>query len=200
MIWWFNPTKSTVVDRHAPVKKLKSVHRLNFVRSVFEDPDTLSKRLLLAFGKNDKPVAISGPRVLLVGFDARESAALGQMFNAIGVTTIETVACLNEVPEVVGDFTHLIVNADAFRDVDDAVASLLPFRKAGTDCVVILTSHMIGGGDLGSERLPICDVTLKYPVSLDRLAGHAAGIVAASATSQFSHNPSERQARLFCRA
>lgn len=65
----------------------------------------------------------------------------------------------------------MIINLDAFSDIDVAIDLLLSFRKQRPDVIVLIASTDVIKDDLGSERIRICDVTLRMPISSQRLLG-----------------------------
>lgn len=76
---------------------------------------------------------------------------------------------LQDIASFVEPFRYLVINIDAFEDIDAAVTALLAFRRLRADVVVILVSAAVLNDDLGDERRMICDATLRAPVSLARL-------------------------------
>lgn len=67
------------------------------------------------------------------------------------------------------DWAALVVQADGFGDIEDLVDMLLAFRCAHPSVPVILISSTFGRDTLGTERLALCDVSLRHPVSLGRI-------------------------------
>jgi len=111
-------------------------------------------------------------RVLLIGFAPGYLSDLRTSLRSIGVAatgSVSDVARLNDVSEDSLGFTHLLVNIDAFDDVNAGVEAFVKLRFDAPDLIVVACSEFIGGDDFGAERARICDVTLKLPVSAPRL-------------------------------
>lgn len=112
-------------------------------------------------------------RVLLIGFTGRDLHEMRQTLRAIRVSATAAVSDVGQLRDVAVmglGFTHVLVNLDAFDDVEDGVDALLDFRAAAPELVVVVCSAMVSGDDFGSERARICDATLKLPASATRLA------------------------------
>lgn len=63
----------------------------------------------------------------------------------------------------------LIVDVDSFKDLQDAVDTLVTLRQQRPNLPVILISAQVKRHDFSVERLPMCDVTLRIPVALEDL-------------------------------
>lgn len=66
----------------------------------------------------------------------------------------------------------LIVEVESWKSVDSALTSLFDFRKKFPRVSIILLSSDFGRDDLSLNRLAFCDISLKYPCSVDRLVEH----------------------------
>lgn len=173
--------RASSVYKKAPVETLKPARRLRLVNTAFEDPDLLSKRLISDLIQKEKSLQLDTVDVLLVGFDANDAGSLQKMLSAAGVATCNSVARLKVSQSERCAVTHLIVNADAFEDVNDLVKTLASFRKRNGEHAVMLTSSKLVSNDLGAERRAICDVSLRFPLSHNRLVN---GILAATANNR----------------
>lgn len=112
-------------------------------------------------------------RVLLIGFTGPQLCEIRQTLRAIRVSATaaaSNVGQLQDVAEMGLGFTHVLVNFDAFDDVEAGVDALMAFRSAAPELVVVVCSEMVSGDDFGTERARICDATLKLPTSATRLA------------------------------
>lgn len=187
MTWWRNLKQAVSIDQIRPDESVNPIRGLRLVKTAFEDPNLLNKRLLSILTQEEKLLQLSTLHVLLVGFNVSDARSFSQTLSAVHVASCNSVARLEDVRATRHNFTHLIVNADAFGDANDVVDALLSFRKRNSNYVVILTSSKIIADDLGVERRPICDATLKLPISLSRLVD---GIMAASANNRELRLPS----------
>lgn len=66
--------------------------------------------------------------------------------------------------------TRIVVIDDESFDLYELVEKLLSLRVSFPDVKVILLSGSVSGDDFSATRAPICDVTLKKPISPKRLA------------------------------
>ncbi len=117
-------------------------------------------------------MSLQNARVSLLGFDARTRARLHEiciMLNVASCTEAADLQMLSEEPTGLGEGDVIVLNFDAFRDIGCAVDTLRKFRQRAPKVAVILVSSAVRGDDLGRERAPICDVTLRAPVTLPRL-------------------------------
>jgi len=123
----------------------------------------------------EKPVAnsLQHTRALLVGFSNDYLLDIRDKLRSIGFTATASMSDIRKI----GDISKLklgfglaIINFDAFSDMDEAVEAMLELRSGMPDLSVVAVSDMVNGDDFGSERAPICDVTLKLPVSKTRLS------------------------------
>lgn len=97
----------------------------------------------------------------LMGWFRAEGASLGFDQNL--------PRALSEVAGNPALWSALIVHADGFGDLEDLVDMLLAFRRAVPALPLILISAGFGRDNLGSERLALCDVSLRDPVGLGRM-------------------------------
>lgn len=138
---------------------------------------------------NQKHDNISDASVLIIGFDNQEANALVSMVRAAGVNSLETcgsVAQINNCTAASSAFTQIFVNFDAFDDVDSAVTALLTARMLRRDIIFVLVSKAVARDDLSSERMFICDVTLRSPVSFERMCE---GLLAARVNNEIFTSP-----------
>ncbi len=138
---------------------------------------------------NQKHDNISDASVLIIGFDNQEANALVSMVRAAGVNSLETcgsVTQINNCTLASSAFTQIFVNFDAFDDVDSAVTALLTARMLRRDIIFVLVSKAVARDDLSSERMFICDVTLRSPVSFERMCE---GLLAARVNNEIFTSP-----------
>lgn len=65
--------------------------------------------------------------------------------------------------------SHLLVDVDSAGGITELLEPLLALREARPDLVVILVSHDFLLNDFGPERLPLCDASLRAPLSFSAL-------------------------------
>lgn len=174
-------TQNLIVNNAFPVIKERS--RRAWLAAVLDDKERIELKTNQVFGEN----ILANSRVLMLGFSAKTLADMRQILRRTGVVataSASNVRQLYDIPDTGLGFTHVIVNLDAFEDIDTAVDMLMDFRKRAHDVVVVACSEAVGGDDFGSERARICDATLKLPVTVSRLA---TGLTAAS------HNHTENR-------
>lgn len=117
--------------------------------------------------------AFEQTRFLLLGFEGEDLYVLQQKMRSIGIcggAPAFSVCQIDRASEMGLNFTHVLVNLDAFDSIEAAVEALITFREKTPDLIVVAFSEMTSGDDFGSERAAICDATLKLPVSTPRLA------------------------------
>lgn len=115
--------------------------------------------------------AIFCARVLLVAFSPEQLQGLRDYLRGMGVHVTAATPNVKQLPDVgrMGTgFTHILINFDAFDDLETGVEVLSAFRKHFGH-VLILCSAQVASDDLGSERSAICDATLRSPVTPERL-------------------------------
>lgn len=128
----------------------------------------------------------AGFRVVMAGFPVELQGSIRGQLRDVGVlstASMHSVHQLEDLAGMAGVFTHVLVNLDAFEDVESGVEALLELRSAAPGLAVVLFSSQVAGDDLGAERSAICDATLRLPVSPTRLRR---GLTAASE----NHGPS----------
>jgi AmiR/NasT family two-component response regulator len=152
--------------------------------TTFSDIDTLFNTLDAAVVRNRPDEHIANARFVLIGFADREAVSLSAMLREAGAKSCASskdVAKLREAADMGEAFSHIVVNLDAFDDMDDAVSALLFFRMRQKEVVVILISDTVKQDDLFQERKWICDATIKAPLSMKRLSD---GLLAAWANNK----------------
>jgi hypothetical protein len=131
--------------------------------------DIYAERLLTAMEEKEHQSRLSSCRILVLGFDmegfVRIRDLLRQM-NVLAVAAAPSIKQLGSIERMNLDFTHVILNFDAFIDTEHGVGALLEFRQAVPDVKIIICSSNVNGDDFGTERSSICDATLRFPVSL----------------------------------
>jgi len=146
-----------------------SAERVARIVSATEETERLERkadRARLADGFSDV-------RVLLVGFDYDILFDIRQKLRSIGVAaaaSAPSVKQLDDAADMRLGFTHILVNLDKFQDVEDGVDALIAFRSKSPDLIVVTFSEEVTGDDFGTERSPVCDATLRLPISKERLA------------------------------
>lgn len=132
----------------------------------------ITGRLSMEMSRIQQPGALSDMRILLVGFEPLSLQRLREAARSLKVGLAASSPNVRHLPDVAdmdGAFNVLIVNADAFADTEEAVDALIAFRRHVQAMSVIIVSSNVNRDDLGTERKAICDATLQYPVSADRL-------------------------------
>ena len=107
----------------------------------------------------------------LIGFDSGSASHLRQICTQLNVaecSVAPSVQVLNDA-SLMDTYDVIILNLDAFEDMVQAVDILFQFRVRLPEVAVILIASDVRGDDLGRERAPICDATLRAPVNLPRL-------------------------------
>lgn len=110
-------------------------------------------------------------RILLVGFQQFYSIHMWELLRECDVKSITWMPKLDqifEVLEVEAAFSHIFVYFDAYVDAGSGIDELVAFRLQ-SDHVVVICSDQVSTDDLGIERLPICDASLRLPLSSIRL-------------------------------
>lgn len=129
-------------------------------------------------------VNLSKIRVLLLGLDGADRNEIRNNLREIGVGATGSASNLSQlgaISDMTRSFTHLIVNIDAFPDIESAIVSLMEFRKKNGEMAVVIVSSYVKDDDLSQERKYICDATLRLPVTEQRLRR---GLVEASANNK----------------
>lgn len=112
-----------------------------------------------------------GAHILLLGFDSEGTVDLRSYIRSYGafVSWSYEAAKLTEDPCGCGGFDTIIINLDAFEDLETGVEALLSFRSAYPAVGIVLVSSRVARDEFGGHRKAICDSTLRYPVTSDRL-------------------------------
>jgi hypothetical protein len=111
-------------------------------------------------------------RTLLLGFNAKE---LDQTLHVLGLLDTGMTASISDLCALRGPedlwklFDVVMINHDAFEDPETAVDEYLSFRQRFADKTVVLVSRHVRQDDLSTERAAICDATLRFPLSPERL-------------------------------
>lgn len=149
-------------------------------------PDVLADRLFDALDARLACTPLCQARVLLVGFTAQDRAELRRFVRLAGARMTAATASTAALADDPGlcHYSHLLVDLDAFPDLEDAVETLCAYRERHPGQIVILLGRELTGDDHGTERAPIADASLRLPVNLPRLtrALFAAGANALSRT------------------
>lgn len=66
-------------------------------------------------------------------------------------------------------YSLILVDIDMLGDLPRVIDDLLTLRAAFRDVPVILVSRDLAQDDFSTQRLPICDVSLRWPASFYRL-------------------------------
>lgn len=141
-------------------------------RATFEAPQALEDRLWQKFAAISEAADLSAARVLLMGFEGKALREARSMVRAAGVascTSCQDVEQLQDVAEMRGAFSHLVVNFDAFDTSNQAIIALFAFRLKQRQVVVVLVSASFIADDLTAERKSVCDASLRAPLSSGRL-------------------------------
>lgn len=115
---------------------------------------------------------LHGSGFLVMGFTPESAATVREHLRDLGVActgTCSDVRQLLDVAEMGTAFNGLVINIDAFGDVEDAIDRLLEFRVKAPKMIVVLVSGKVAADDFGPERRAIGDVTLRWPLGRQRL-------------------------------
>jgi hypothetical protein len=131
-----------------------------------------SERLWVEMERRLAYDGINKLRTLLLGFNAKE---LDQILHVFGFLDTGMTASIPDLSALQGPdnlwelFEVVMINHDAFDDSDLAVDEYLAFRERFADKIVLLVSRDVAQDDLSTERTAICDATLRFPLSPERL-------------------------------
>lgn len=134
--------------------------------------DLVEEKLWLKARKFMNTTPFDEVRAILIGFSDIQLHLMRSHLRNIGVNLI---AFMPRLRSSVGTspldniFTHAFINIDSFDDLEDGVDALLSSREKSKGMVTILLSRKVSGDDLEVSRTPICDATLKLPLSDERL-------------------------------
>lgn len=115
---------------------------------------------------------LSDLRVVLAGFDPVELATLRATLRRLGVRASAAFEGIDQLRDIVGvgaAFNTVMINLEAFQGLEQAIDALIEFREKSPGMAVVLVSSFVGQDDYGAERKAIADVTLRRPVSPERL-------------------------------
>ncbi|MBI1172342.1 hypothetical protein GC209_13150 [bacterium] len=163
---------SDIPDRIQGLRERVHSGDAELLQPAFSDADRLAGRIDMGMTMGRGDAHVANARVLVMGFENNYLGALINMLRDAGLrscATCKNISQLEDVSAMRGAFTHVIVNLDAFDDMDEAVSRLLLFRRRRQDTVVILISDAVKKDDLLPDRKWICDATLRAPVSPNRL-------------------------------
>lgn len=120
---------------------------------------------LLAIDHDDiGEVVLVGP---MAGALCRAAGWLGG--NGAQVLWEASVECAFNAAITRRSITHLLVDVDRLGGIMTLLEPLLALREARPDLVVILVSHDFLLDDYGTERLFLCDASLRAPLSFAAL-------------------------------
>lgn len=158
-------------SRHAfaPLSRSFGSSRL---MAMFGTPDDVEERLWREMETRMEEVVLEEEPVYLIGFGPAELKQMRRLMERLGMgpaISFGDIFRLTEIAEMVHNSASVIINIDAFDDVDGAVTTLMSFRKLNGQISVLLVSENVLGDDFSSEREAICDTTLRSPLTLDRL-------------------------------
>ncbi len=134
--------------------------------------DSMLGRLVVKTKAREELPLLNDRDFLLVGFNELDLLDLQGQMRDLGVGSIAVsrdVKKLHSWPQERKSCSGVVVNLDAFSDLDDALDCLIDFRIKSPGTIVILVSYFAGHDDFGAERRILCDVTLRAPVSVRRL-------------------------------
>jgi hypothetical protein len=147
-------------------------HKPSRARSRFADIDELAAKTFARAIRQQAHDGHAKARVLLLGFHGDDLTDLRGQLRQIGVKTTAAISNPYRLPEFSAmqqAFSHILINLDAFEDVDEGIDALLAFRAVARGFVVILCSAKVSADDFGTERAPICEATFRLPISLAAL-------------------------------
>lgn len=112
-------------------------------------------------------------RKIAVGFSGAEVLSLRDAFRLVGsdlTASVADIGLLRRNPEFLASFDVVMVNHDAFADTETAIDEYQSFRQRHPEVIVVIVSRKVAHDDLTSTRRPICDATLRAPVTPERLS------------------------------
>lgn len=109
--------------------------------------------------------------VLLLGFSARRCSDLSEHFlrDMPSVNFSSEAGNLWSIPQRFSSFDTLVINFEAFEDTEIGIDALLAFREENPQVGIVLVSSRVARDEFGGHRKLLCDCTLRYPVTSDRL-------------------------------
>jgi CheY-like chemotaxis protein len=130
-----------------------------------EDPEL---RIWAEWTARSDEISVGNMRVLCIGCDWDCRTWLKHI-GVHAVVIAPDVSQLLSLTQTGDDFSHVVLNLDAYESTEDAVEALLDFRARSRTIVVIALTALASSDDLGSERSAICDATLRLPLTGQRL-------------------------------
>lgn len=130
--------------------------------------DTLFHRAAYKFTQNERFCT----RIATIGFDFKTASQIKRSLRIIRDVYFKEPADISVLApsgQCTFSATDVIVNLDAFIDIETAVTGLLDFRVRNKSSAVIAVTSSVKSDDFGSERSQICDVTLRSPLSDNRI-------------------------------
>lgn len=118
-------------------------------------------------------------RVLIVGRDGADAAAVHAWLDRLGATPVhvgDRHLPLEWLDQYATGFDLSLVDADHLGDPGDVVDFGQRLRRFAPALPIIMASSSVAQDDLTTERMAICDATLKKPLTharLERGAAHA---------------------------
>lgn len=138
--------------------------------SMLDDVDRLFARMSYEFDMN----TFADENILLLGFEKSEQIELSEIMASAGSERFsfgkETETLSNTQPVSEG-WSVIIINLNSFDNILIAVDTLRRFREQHPEIGIVLVSSDVSGDDLSRERAPICDATLRAPLSTQRVKG-----------------------------
>ena len=136
--------------------------------SMLDNVDRLFDRMSYELDKND----FADENILLLGFEKSEQAELCEIMANVESESFsfgDSTEILSNAQPMNDDWSTIIVNFDSFDRTLIAVDTLRRFREQRPEIGIVLVSSEVSGDDLGRERAPICDATLRAPLSTRRV-------------------------------
>lgn len=133
--------------------------------------DTLNNKAERLSAKHPAGFVGADSRPMLLVGQAKSFADIRNWLHLYGQHT-DARACIGEaiqdLQEKSQTWSYVLIQIDDFGGIDVVIDALLLLRGAAGNCPVILLSSETVSDDLTSERLVLCDATLRLPVSLTR--------------------------------
>lgn len=172
----FGETKSPrlVVEARTPQKNDAEIVK------GFDCSELLMSKLLSMYSNFDERNFLIGARIVIFGFDELSGKEIFKTLRSAGAHVFCERGDVSEIHNMAKRadlFSHVIVNLDAIEDLGSTISSLLIFRSTWHGVITVLITESVRADDLGSERIDLCDATLRGPVSEKRLID---GLVAAA--------------------
>lgn len=113
--------------------------------------------------------SLAGRTALIVGrsgAELRQFSIWVDQFGGLGVIVQQPDSALQWLTRADRGGALVIFDADDMGDADDVVDFGFALRKQAPDVPIIMLSSQIDRNDFSSERMMLCDATLKNPVTL----------------------------------